>query len=88
MRFGPHLGQKGFRIVFKLKDHKKRLRIDKMVTSPGLWSTILEYFFLKGTLMKYKFILFSPWLLKRPSLLELLATLLTKSLHPSSIPGN
>ena len=31
----------------------------------------LEYhtlilFFLKGTLMKYKFILFSPWLLKRP----------------------
>ena len=32
----------------------------------GLWSTILLYFFLKGTIMKYKFILFSPWLLKSP----------------------
>ena len=31
---------------------------------PGLWSTILECFFLKRTILKYKFILFSPRLLK------------------------
>ena len=37
-----------------------------MMTMTGLWSTILEYFFLKGTIMKCKFILFSPWLLKCP----------------------
>ena len=41
---------------------------------PTIWSTILlgfgvpyfNTFFLKGTLMKYKFILFSPWLLQSP----------------------
>ena len=27
---------------------------------------MLSYFFLKGTIMKYKFILVSPWLLKSP----------------------
>ena len=31
--------------------------IERLAT--GLWSTILLYFFLKGTIMKYKFILFS-----------------------------
>ena len=31
------------------------------------WSTTFEYFFLKGTIMKYKFIVFSPWLLKSPA---------------------
>ena len=37
----------------------------------GLWSTIILYFFLKGTLiMKQKFILFSPWLLKSPATIE------------------
>ena len=36
------------------------------VPETRLWSTILSYFFLKGTIMKYKCILFSPWLLKSP----------------------
>ena len=31
----------------------------------GLWSTILQYFFLKGTVMK-KVYVFYPWLLKSP----------------------
>ena len=39
------------------------------VVVSGLWSTILFfYLFLKGTIMKSKFILFSRWLLNSPGL--------------------
>ena len=51
----------------------------KLSTRPnaGFWSTMLEYFFLdlflKGTTIKYKSILFSPWLLQSPECYLILA---------------
>ena len=43
-----------------------RANPSKCVPATGLWITVPLILFLKGTIMKYKFILFSPWVLKSP----------------------